>query len=281
MVRGGVTSLGALNAPAVPHRIGAGGGMGEAKRRTAAGIRVRRLYAPSNVAPIARLVMPGGGVRPTREQAVETAALAEGVRKSVRAALIRASSAGPLEQVLEAIDAAGLAGAEEFERHRARLAQADLGRKRDMADTACRRGCAFCCHVDVEVTPLEALRVGRQALAAGVTVDRSPESRRPPCPLLVAGACSQYEIRPYACRAVFSLDAARCETGYRDGEDVLVLDWPRTLVAGYVTGEVAALDDLRLASRLVQLRHALAVMSADEETPLRWLNGEDVFANHA
>ena len=97
--------------------------------------------------------------------------------------------------------------------------------------------------------------------------------------MLVDDACSQYEARPYACRAVFSPDAAACEAGYASDDVVAMpsLDWPRALASCYITGEIAALDDLKLASHMVELRRALTVLRGDAGAALRWLNGADIF----
>ena len=77
---------------------------------------------------------------------------------------------------------------------------------------ACRRGCAHCCHIRVEMTQLEAERLGS-------AIGRAPKTRQrympaeegafgydTPCPFLIEGECSVYEHRPFACRKHHSLD---------------------------------------------------------------------------
>jgi Fe-S-cluster containining protein len=97
---------------------------------------------------------------------------------------------------------------------------------------ACRPGCDFCCHNQIEVTPLEALAIGShiQALPAeeqavlqdrikaslasraGKTKVKIARSRREfPCPFLSQGLCAIYPVRPLLCRAMHSLDAGRCQ----------------------------------------------------------------------
>ena len=250
--------------------------MGEAKRRGGAGATMRRLYARAGAAAISKLVVPAGPGLPPREAALEALAIAEGIRARIRPALVRASAAGNVARMLDAIDAIGAECTALYEDALARAAAANKTRGAELAGVACRRGCAFCCYVEVDVTPLEAMRLARRATKLG---GGSEEGRRAPCPLLVDGACSQYERRPFACRAVFSPDARRCEAGYRAVEAVSIpsLEWPRHLAAGYITGEIAALDDLGLASHMVALRQALAVLESDAGAVLRWLNGADVF----
>ena len=176
----------------------------------------------------------------------------------------------------DAIDAVGTECAAAFSGAVVASAAADWGRGKEMANLACRRGCAFCCHVDVTVTPLEAIRLWRRA---GDAAPPDSTARRAPCPMLVDNACSQYEARPYACRAVFSSDATACEAGYASDGVVAIpsLDWPRALASCYITGEIAALDDLKLASHMVELRRALKVLRGDAGAALRWLNGADIF----
>ena len=100
------------------------------------------------------------------------------------------------------------------------------------------------------------------------------------CPLLVDGACSVYEMRPLACRALLSLSARLCELEREAGEQpsrVPTLITPRLIAAGYISGEVAAMDDLGLASHLVELTAAVALLLREPATLDRWLAGEDAF----
>jgi Fe-S-cluster containining protein len=101
---------------------------------------------------------------------------------------------------------------------------------------ACRAGCAHCCHVVVAVTAPEALTIldylkrtrapaalthiaahiaefRRRTRALSSSQRFSPEH---PCIFLEAGRCSIYEVRPFACRGMNSLDASECETRLRD-----------------------------------------------------------------
>ncbi len=116
------------------------------------------------------------------------------------------------------------------------LADGLLARAR--ASVACRAGCDHCCHQVVGVTAPEAFAIVDHvrrtwslaevsALATRVaeayqrsrglsSAQRfSPEH---PCPLLHAGKCSVYEVRPLACRGVNSLSAADCATRLREPE---------------------------------------------------------------
>ena len=85
---------------------------------------------------------------------------------------------------------------------------------------ACKRGCTACCHMQVEISDVEAQRIatatGRKAarLPAGhLTTPMEKLGRRDtPCPFLKDDECSIYEDRPFVCRemAVLDRDALVC-----------------------------------------------------------------------
>jgi hypothetical protein len=100
---------------------------------------------------------------------------------------------------------------------------------------ACKAGCAHCCHVVVAVTAPEALTIfdhvqrswsapafARLATRIAEFCERtrgmsSSERFSPeyPCVFLESERCSIYEVRPFACRGMNSLDATECETRLR------------------------------------------------------------------
>ena len=94
----------------------------------------------------------------------------------------------------------------------ARLVAKDPPRRQ----VACKEGCAYCCHLYVQVTPLEAVRIARSILARGAeaaaiarehvaaaykrTAGKDALDRNllaVPCPLLQDGRCSVYGERPF------------------------------------------------------------------------------------
>ncbi len=257
--------------------------MAEARRGRTSTPRVRLLAAPRIPAAIAKLVVPAGPGLPPQHVAAQAVAVAETVRVRVRDRLVTASASGRIDRMLDAIDAAGTESLALFEDALRAELVANLGHRAEMDGVQCRRGCAFCCHVNVDITPLEAIRLARHERAAGRRATPGRQDtvapRNAPCPLLKDGACTVYDIRPFACRSLFSPDARACEAGFTGAATTVVpsLDWPRYLSCGYVTGEIAALDDLGLASHLVELRGALALLLGDAQALARWLNGADVF----
>ncbi len=96
-----------------------------------------------------------------------------------------------------------------------------------VADAACRKGCAHCCHIPAAITSAEArllaevsgkfiakpkLAISIQALQDGdgsalaqvEAMAQVPAGKS--CPFLANGSCSVYAHRPVACRVHLSLD---------------------------------------------------------------------------
>jgi hypothetical protein len=77
---------------------------------------------------------------------------------------------------------------------------------------ACRKGCAYCCHLAIQVSQVEADNIGEKTGIIPVklknSVSRDPYgfSEKTPCPFLKEGQCSIYEHRPLICRAHVNLD---------------------------------------------------------------------------
>jgi Fe-S-cluster containining protein len=101
---------------------------------------------------------------------------------------------------------------------------------------ACHEGCYFCCCNQVELSPPEALFLGRyvarrftdaekeklqKALQRSLTLQAGKSKEelariRPPCPLLQDRKCSAYPARPLVCRAMHTLDAGQCEAAFKN-----------------------------------------------------------------
>lgn len=117
-----------------------------------------------------------------------------------------------------------------------RLAEGLLARAG--ATVACKAGCDHCCHQVVGTTAPEALAIvdyvrrawsSAEVSALATRVADAAERARGlssaerfspehPCPLLNAGQCSVYEVRPLACRGVNSLNERDCATRLREPE---------------------------------------------------------------
>jgi hypothetical protein len=159
---------------------------------------------------------------------------------------------------------------------------------------ACTAGCAFCCHLHVDVTALEALAIAaalsdsqRQAVTEtaprvrGLSVD-ARRAARIPCALLAEGVCSVYETRPAACRALYSTDALACEQVLLAPAGAKLPPIrspavPRALADSVAAGINTAVLDQGLQAGLFELTVALDAVVRDPDAAARWLAGERIF----
>jgi hypothetical protein len=259
---------------------------------------VRPLSIARPLAAVTRFALPPEVGQPSIELLRYVQAIAEDVRVLVRERLQRATARADLPAFLSALRTINKRVTAAYEDQLARQRRADLQFGRQMAEVECRKGCAFCCHLNVTATALEAmhiaaiLRMGGRAdlersvsAASEVLSGLDPGSRlarKSPCPLLVQGACSIYQARPIACRTLLSLSARACERHFnadnKTAEPTPSLVTPRVIGSAFLTGEIAALQDLGLAGHLVELTAAVALLLRDPTALARWLGGEDVFA---
>ena len=83
-------------------------------------------------------------------------------------------------------------------------------------DAICKKGCSYCCHHPVSITPQEAALIG-DYIGRKPSKPRHQEYRhesREPCPFLKDAACSIYKVRPIACRTFFTYDSVEyCKVG--------------------------------------------------------------------
>ena len=152
----------------------------------------------------------------------------------------------------------------------------------------CTKGCAWCCHQLIVLTHWDDGRqilaaaqsnmsakeyaafrdaVREQAQAIGELGHERAEGRRWTCPLLRDGKCSVYEVRPVACRSVFSTKASTCRA-MMEAEDFDELSAEQQAEATEI-GERAfalqiAVNDQRPVDGPIELRELL-VRLLDEE----------------
>jgi Fe-S-cluster containining protein len=82
----------------------------------------------------------------------------------------------------------------------------------------CRKGCSYCCRIDVDIGQLEAEYI---ALKSGAPLDAGSTrttGHRDACPFLARdGSCSVYAARPFNCRTFHTLDDPKyCADGDED-----------------------------------------------------------------
>lgn len=222
-------------------------------------------------------------------------AIGERVRDIVAAGANMARSEGSINSLL----AAHAVAVKIFETESAGYFRHVSGGEALKASLACWPGCSFCCHLYVEVTPLEAvalwnaLRDDRHAAprrriaeTAPRVTGLAPEPRRAarlPCPLLANGQCALYETRPFACRGLYSTSAQACEAVLSTPIGVPLPQIrspavPRALAAVLGIGINAALGDAGLQNQTLELVAALDTLERDPGAASRWLAGERVFA---
>jgi Fe-S-cluster containining protein len=166
---------------------------------------------------------------------------------------------------------------------------------------ACRPGCYFCCHNQIEVTPPEALLLGDYVaqnfsaeekrrlgerieraikLKTGKTPKEVAECRQQlPCPCLIGGRCSVYPVRPLVCRAMHALDAGQCEASL-NGQDlrpVAHYAHRQVFIRSLVKGLLAGCRALGCQAGALDLAWALGDCFTRPDPAERWLRGEQVF----
>ena len=164
---------------------------------------------------------------------------------------------------------------------------------------ACKKGCAYCCHLHVAVTIPELLlavgyaRETKDAaelaalaarakhaayLARGTTPLTYP---MPPCAFLGEdGACTIYAARPLACRGHHSFDVEACRQVFETKKDVPTPKRETLVMLGdsAARGLRDALSELRLDGGTYELNQALDIALREPEADVRWRNGEAVFS---
>ena len=190
-----------------------------------------------------------------------------------------------------------LAGALEIARVAAARLDWLLGRVATRA--ACKRGCHWCCRLQVEALPTEAVvlarfiieqpRARRDALTKRIRAfddrfyGRGQSARNElnaTCPFLEDRACAVHPYRPLACRSWHSLSAEACRDGWRTRSASTVRVDGRRLMVRYLVdvGLMQALTGAGLAARQVELVAAVRLVLDSPDVVDRWLGGERAFA---
>ncbi len=167
---------------------------------------------------------------------------------------------------------------------------------------ACERGCSWCCHQWVSVTPAEAIGIAESLREAfpdewmprlrGLLASRCEriatmtgfadyERAQLPCAFLAGdGACGIYEWRPVMCRSYHSLDRRQCAERHADGGVGEVTLDSVTIVTGR-----AVINGVKIASEAVARdgafyeMHSAVLCALDApDAGERWARGEAVFA---
>jgi Fe-S-cluster containining protein len=158
------------------------------------------------------------------------------------------------------------------------------------AALACRVGCNFCCHLQVQVRPHEAIALfrylqSRMPAAAAERVRAKLQQYTGPaavadvrraCAFLVDGECAAYEVRPAACAAYHSLSRQRCEQSFQDPSlpaGTVALESLRVVAVALEDGVNTALQSQGLSDLPGELHRAVAALLADPALIARWRAG--------
>jgi hypothetical protein len=187
--------------------------------------------------------------------------------------------------------------------HGTRVAEESV-RQAEQADppppSACKEGCAWCCHLTVGTSVPEVVRIVeylRRTLspeewrALRERVLQLDERRREmkaarrreaslPCALLVDHRCAAYPVRPLTCRGFNSSDASCCERFVRSsGKTPLPLYTPQLRLTAFVLdGMRAGLSDSGLTGDRVELTAALRIALEVPGAVEKFLAGDPTFA---
>ena len=159
----------------------------------------------------------------------------------------------------------------------------------------CAKGCTYCCSAIVTCSAPEIFRVVdflrataslptapiklEAARRLTLTTDQSL-AQRSPCPMLVGGACSVYQARPIACRALLSNSSESCRLALDEN-----IGQPQIVVPAMTKGEIArtlllaAVSAAGLPDRGIELSAGVAAVLDHPDAETRGLAGEDIFAH--
>lgn len=169
-------------------------------------------------------------------------------------------------------------------------------------EPACKKGCAHCCHDQVEVTPVEAAYIGFYILEnfsdaeikklvqrvdgflkAKSSSSRAVSQENNSCLFLNDGLCRIYAARPFACRGRNSLDEFDCRMSLKENNTFvpveshsLIVELAESIQDGILRGT----KNLGLEAGYLSLPKALKVMLREgvAESVNLWLEGDFFFA---
>jgi len=169
--------------------------------------------------------------------------------------------------------------------------------------TACKKGCAYCCHLKVGVSIPEVLviynelaaqttkegfeLIKERVLGVGVKGNTLDDNfwftTQTPCPFLdidTDSLCLIYNLRPFSCRAYHSTDSGICRKGFEQGCETLIPCFPlyRVSTDMYASIFTRVLAEKGFFSYQVGFVKALEILFTNKSASDQWLkNKEDVF----
>jgi Fe-S-cluster containining protein len=166
---------------------------------------------------------------------------------------------------------------------------------------ACQRGCAYCCHLRVQIRPHDAFvlsehvqtkfdaeRRARLIVRIEENLKRiaplTPEQHMRaniPCALLDEGMCSAYEARPATCRKYYSVSVDTCRNAHNDPTAPLTgeIEHEQVRLAGNAValGYAQGLEDAGYDANQYELHYALYKALTNSKAETRYRKGKRPF----
>ncbi len=170
--------------------------------------------------------------------------------------------------------------------------------------SACRAGCGWCCHQQVGITSLEAIRIAAHlrdlapetaaelvenlrrvnSQTQGLSTGQRAQSRLACAFLSIDGNCRIYPVRPLRCRGLHSIDANFCAASHQDPAGMRIkleagqlrpvyLSVPESIFDSALSGVLMALKKLKMTLVSLELHAAVSALVDDPKQARRWMAG--------
>jgi hypothetical protein len=165
---------------------------------------------------------------------------------------------------------------------------------------SCKKGCHWCCYLQVLVTPLEVMHIVEYLHAClspgelsflqqqlknrkeitGCLNNYQKARANMACPFVEAGECIVYAVRPLACRVYHSINLTDCKISFgKNNGRVTIRQDISGMGVGIFAGLTEGLRAIGLQTCLLELRAGLgiAIDETGSEHAKRWLAGEPAY----
>jgi len=172
-------------------------------------------------------------------------------------------------------------------------------------EIACKKGCGYCCHTIVMVTPAELFYIYNYIMTSLDDLTRAKifggiknqvqyfhgrswfeiysNPRKLRCPMLIDFSCSIYQARTFVCRGYHGIKKNFCKNQYQNNLHISQANYGH-LVDVYLNHLVAvgeACEEVGLEGDYISLVKGLGILIDQPDAMEKWMNGEKVFADAA